>query len=56
MEVPVKVEMEEDIPLTKAGYTIPPTYPPIQVSYARLQGGRTTRMYGGSRKSFLHVS
>lgn len=31
MEVPVKVDME-DIPLTKAGYTIPPTYRPIQVS------------------------
>ncbi len=31
MEVPVKVEMEEDIPLTKAGYTITPTYAPIQV-------------------------
>ena len=31
MDVPVKDEEEEDIPLTKSGYTVPPAYPPIQV-------------------------
>ena len=34
MDVPVKEDLEEDIPLTKSGYTpVPPAYPPIQVSY-----------------------
>lgn len=33
MDVPMKEELEEDIPLTKSGYTpVPPAYPPIQVS------------------------
>lgn len=32
MVVPAKEELEEDIPLTKSGYTVPPAYPPIQVS------------------------
>ena len=31
MDVPVKEEIEEDIPLTKSGYNVHPTYPPIQV-------------------------
>ena len=31
MEVSVKEDVEEDIPLTKAGYSITPSYPPIQV-------------------------
>ena len=26
-----KVEMEEDIPLAKTGFSVPPAYPPIQV-------------------------
>ena len=29
-DMPVK-EIEEDIPLTKPGYPVPPAYPPIQV-------------------------
>ena len=31
VDVP-KVEMEEDIPLAKAGYSVPQPYPPIQVN------------------------
>ena len=31
MDVPVK-ELEEDIPLTKKGYSLPSAYPPILVS------------------------
>ncbi len=32
MDVPVK-ELDEDIPLTKTGYSVPPAYPPIQVGW-----------------------
>ena len=32
LDIPVR-EMEEDIPLAKADYSVPPAYPPIQVSH-----------------------
>lgn len=28
-----KVDLEEDIPLVKSGFSVPPAYPPIQVIY-----------------------
>ena len=31
-DVPKVVEMEEDIPLAKTGFTVPPAFAPIQVS------------------------
>lgn len=31
VDLPVKMEMEENIPLTKPGYSVPSAYPPIQV-------------------------
>ena len=38
MDVPVRHELEEDIPLTKTGYTVPASFTQIQVSPARLGG------------------
>ena len=32
MDIPVKEEIEEDIPLTKSGYNEAPSYPHIQVT------------------------
>lgn len=32
MDVPVRHELEEDIPLTKTGYTVPASFTQIQVS------------------------
>lgn len=34
MDVPVRHEIEEDIPLTKTGYTVPTSFKQIQVSLA----------------------
>lgn len=36
MDVPVRHELEEDIPLTKTGYTVPASFTQIQVSYRRV--------------------
>ena len=46
MDVPVKEELEEDIPLTKSGYTVPPAYPPIQVRGAGFRGPTHTGQGG----------
>ena len=36
MEVPARHELEEDIPLTKTGYTVPASFTQIQVSSTNL--------------------
>ena len=35
MDVPARHELEEDIPLTKTGYTVPASFTKIQVCFSR---------------------